>query len=520
MEKRAGLVRWLAAAATAVLVLASLTPLSAAAQATGKWVTIVVPAEPPSLDGCNATRSFEGRVIKQNVVETLIARDSKDGRLKPQLITAWEQVNPTTWRFTLREGVVFHDGAPFNAETATKAILRSIGPDMQKAGLHCEARDRYFSDLKVEVSPTGPYAIQIVTDRPEPILPTRLSSVAVASPNTPSDKYALHPIGSGPYAFDTWTAGQEITLKRFAGYWGAKPQADGVRYVWRAESAVRAAMARIGEADIALNIAPDEANDPATDYSYLNSETSYLRIDTFKPPLNDKRVRLALNYGMDRDGMRQSILTKDLQHATQLVMPSIAGHNHALDKQVLPYDPAKAKQLLAEARADGVPVDTEILLMGRPASYFNAGEVMEAFLGMYKAIGLKMKLINLEPGQYNEVNNKPFAEDRPPALLQSTHDNNTGDPIFSLTKVSCAGSSSMLCDRTLDDMVAKVATMTGDERVKGWEGVFRYLYEDAVPVVWMYHMVGYARVNPRIDFKPDVTTNNEVRIQEIHFTKK
>src|SRR5690606_9806004 len=137
----------------------------------------------------------------------------------------------------------------------------------------------------------------------------------------------LAPVGTGAYVFDTWMNGQEIRLKRNDGYWGGKPEPEGVRYIWRNESAVRAAMVKIGEADIAFNVAPQDADDPELDHSYLNSETTYFRIDLERPPLNDRRVRLALNYAVNRGGFLGTILSTDLIHATQMVMPSIPGHN-------------------------------------------------------------------------------------------------------------------------------------------------------------------------------------------------
>jgi peptide/nickel transport system substrate-binding protein len=277
-------------------------------------------------------------------------------------------------------------------------------------------------------------------------------------------------------------------------------------------------MVKIGEADIALNIAPQDATDKTMDFSYLNSETTYLRIDTTRAPLNDKRVRLALNYAFDREGVRGTILSKDNINATQIVMPAIPGHNFELDKKVRAYDPARAKQLLAEAKKDGVPVDTEITIIGRTAEYPNSADVMEAALTMFRAVGFNMKLKVVETGEFNLYNYKPFPESRGVTIFQSQHDNNFGDPVFSVFfRYACDGGASTLCDPALDKKVASATQAEGQDRVTQWNEIFRYLYENVVNEVWMYHMVGFARVNPRIDFKPDVTSNAEIHIQDIHF---
>src|SRR5260370_1223198 len=109
--------RVLGTAAAAVLALTGLaaSPAGAQTQVNSKWITIVLPAEPASLDGCNSSSGTEGRILKQNIVETLTEKDPKDNSLKPRLATSWEHVDPTTWRFKLRQGVTFHDGSPFDA---------------------------------------------------------------------------------------------------------------------------------------------------------------------------------------------------------------------------------------------------------------------------------------------------------------------------------------------------------------------------------------------------------------------
>ena len=93
-----------------------------------------------------------------------------------------------------------------------------------------------------------------------------------------------------------------------AGVWGSQPQVKKAIYIWRGESAVRPSMVLIGEADLTPHIAKQDATRPDMDYGYLNSETSHLIIGAEEPPLNDRRVRMALNYAVDRNAIRGSIL--------------------------------------------------------------------------------------------------------------------------------------------------------------------------------------------------------------------
>lgn len=494
--------------AVAALTFAAMTGAVGAAERT---VTVVLSEEPDILEPCQSSRSNIGRVVKQNIVETLIEIDPADGQIQPRLATAWKQVDANTWHFSLRSGVKFHDGADFNAAAAVKSINR-----VMDERIDCEIRTKFFGGLKVTPRAVDTRTLEIVTDKPAPILPTMMGTMAISSPNMPQDKSSNEPIGTGPYALTNWDVGQEIVLSRFAGYWGEKPQAESARYVWRTESTVRAAMVKAGEADIAANIAVQDAGDPSMDFSYPNSETSRMRIDVSRAPLDDKRVRMALNYAIDRDAIRGSIFSADVVPATQLVVPSINGHNPML--KVWPYDPDKAMALLAQAKAAGVPVGNEITLVGRINIYPNATEVMEAMLAMLQAVGFNVKLKMLEVAEWVNVLTKPYADDRPPVLLQSQHDNNNGDAVFTVfNKYHSDGANSTLSDKKLDGVIENAEKATGEERRKLWQQAFRIINEDIVADVPMFHMVGYTRVGPRVNFIPNISTNSELHIEDITF---
>lgn len=502
----------LASIATATMLAG--TAGAALAQDASKTITIVLQTEPYSLDGCDTSILYNGQITLRNVLETMDDRDAKTGDLKPRLATSWEQVNDTTWRFHLRPGVKFHDGAEWNADAAAKSIAR-----LMDQNLACEVRTKILGNLKLTTKVVDPMTIDITGDTPVPILPVQMAAVTFTSPNTDATKLVDKPVGTGPYVFDHWSAGQEVVIKRNDNYWGDKPVVEAARYVFRNESSVRASMVKLGEADLAPVIGVQDATDPALDKAYLNSETSFLRIDALVPPLNDVRVRLALNYGFDRYSMLGTMFPKESLHATQIVVPAISGHNPELDTRIRPYDPDKAKALLAEAKADGVPVDKEILLYARPQLYPNSPEVMEAILAMYQAIGLNVKLETIDEATNRKLASRPYAEGREPSLIESKHDNNQGDPVFSAVyKYGCQGGQSPMCDAEVDKMIADAsATPAGPERVKKWQTLFAHLYDDIVPEVWMYHMIAFASIGPRINFEPTLTTNSELDLPSITF---
>ncbi len=252
------------------------------------------------------------------------------------------------------------------------------------------------------------------------------------------------------------------------------------------------------------------------DFSYLNSETSSFRIDVTKPPLDDLRVRKALNLAIDRDAMIGTIFSKDVVKATQMVVPSINGYNP--DLKPWPYDPAQAKELLAAAKADGVPVGNEIVIIGRLGIYPNATEHAEAVMAMLKDVGFNVKLNMLEVAEWVDTYTKPYAEDREPQLVQAQHDNNNGDAVFTVFfKYHSDGAQSVLSDPKLDQLIEHATVATGDDRKQTWQEAFRMIHEDLVPDMMMFHMVGYTRVGPRVDFTPDISTNSELQVAHVKF---
>ena len=143
-------------------------------------VTIVLSEELDLVEPCQATRSNIGRVIKQNVVETMTEIDPIDGSITPRLATAWEQLDDLTWRFTLRDGLSFHDGAPFNADAVIYAIERTMDET-----LDCEVRTKFFGNIALSPTAVDDLTIDIKTDSPVPILPTMMGTFLIMSPNTP-----------------------------------------------------------------------------------------------------------------------------------------------------------------------------------------------------------------------------------------------------------------------------------------------------------------------------------------------
>lgn len=499
--------------ATALATLLALGAAPAHAQPAAGTLTVVLPEEPPSLEPCESKHSSVGRVIIRNVTESLTVIDPSDGEIKPLLATAWEQVDPTTWRFTLREGITFSDGAPLDAAAVAKAFER-----LQRTDMVCNTKEQTLGGIDITGRVVSSTVVELVTSEPVPILPTMISVVQINSPNMEVGSGASRaPVGSGPYVLDSWAAGEKITLKRRDGYWGEEPEVETADFVWRSESALRAAMVAEDEADIALIISSVDATDPETDFAYPNGETTRLRISTNVPPLDDVRVRTALNLAIDLEAMKP-IIGDEAELASQLVPPTANGFNPNLEP--FAYDPKRAMALLDEARADGVPVDTEITIIGRDEIYVGASEMLEAMQAMWAEVGINTKIRMFDTGNWLRYQNRPFPEPDMPNVHQDQHDNLLGDATFTLfNKYDSKGVNSALYDAEVDALIAKGMPATGDERREAFQAAFARIHDDLVADVFMYHMVGYTRVGPRVDWKPSIATNSEINLAEVHFAE-
>ena len=494
-----------------VTVLAALLSGAAAFAQDDRTVRIVLNEELDVVEPCMAARSDVGRVILQNVNETLAEFVPGNTDLEPRLATEWSQVDGDTWRVKLRDGVTFHDGSTLDAADVAFTLDR-----IKVAKFGCEVGVKYFGDLEFQTETVDDLTIDVTTTPGTPILPLLLSTVPIMPSESPADEFVTEPVGTGPYVFDVWNRGQNIVLKRNPAYWGEEPQVEQATYLFRSDPAVAAAMVEAGEADIVPNLSMDQATNPETDFSYPNSETTTLRIDTTMAPTSDRRVREAMNLAIDREAFRGTLLPADVQPATQMVVPTTIGYN--ADLAVWPYDPERAKALIAEAKADGVPVDTPIEIIGRTGIHPNATEVMEAMMGMLQEVGLDVSLQMYEVGRWNEFFVKPYPEDRPVTLTQQMHDNAKGDPVFTaFVKHHSEGAHSMVDDAELDALIEKATAASGDERAELWKQVFARANDTIITDIPMFHMVGFTRVSPRLDFQPTIATNSELQLSQIGF---
>lgn len=472
-------------------------------------IRIVLKEEPPTLETCQSSQNSTGLVSRSNISEGLTSRDVPTGELNPSLATDWEQATENTWTFKLREGVTFHDGTPFDAEAAAFSINRAMMPE-----LACDVAGQFFGDQELTTKVVDDFTLEVTTATPDPILPLRLSFIGIVPTTTDTTAKVREPIGTGPYAFSEWNPGTSLSLERFEDYWGEAPDFETAEYVWRQEGTIRAAMVKNDEADVAITLAPEDgAGDFAVDYN--TNEVTYMRMDAGIPPLDDIRVRKAINYALDKEALLATVFAGRGQIATQLVPEGVVGHNP--DIEPWPHDMDKAKELIAEAKADGTPVDETITIIGRTGFYPKADEAMAVVMSMLNEAGLNIDVQMGGVTTWLEHLLRPVPTDFGPRLLMGMHGNQAGDASFTMpNNLGSEGGQSSYGTAELDALIEKGERATGEERQEAFAAALAYQDDEVVRDAMMVQVGAILALSPRVAYEPNSASGDEMRLEDMH----
>ncbi|MFC7328445.1 ABC transporter substrate-binding protein [Marinactinospora rubrisoli] len=474
----------------------------------GDTLRVVLAQEPPTLEPCEASLTSTGVVVRSNITEPLIERDPESGELEPLLATAWERTGPSTWSLDLRSGVTFHDGQEFTAEDAAFSIDRAVN-----SGLACNVDGYVFDGRDLEVEVTGDLSLSVTTEVPDPILPLRLSFIEVVPRTTSTEHKVREPVGTGPYVLDGWETGVSISLRRNDAYWGEPPAYPEARYVWRSEPSVRAAMITRGEADLATALNPEDATEDNS-VAYPNNETVALRLDGREPPLDDIRVRRAIDMAVERDAIASTLLAGLAEPAAQLVPEGVVGHDPEL--RGTPTDPEAARELVAEAAADGAPIDRRITLVARNGMFPRVAETAEALQYQMAQLGLNVRIEMLDTAAHLQYQLRPLPENVGPVALLIMHGNQTGDAAFTASQYLLSeGAQSTFGTEELDAEIAAAGELSGADRQEALAGVLAHQNADVVQYAHVAHMRGLMGISPAVHYRPNSASGDELRLAEV-----
>ncbi len=404
--------------------------------------------------------------------------------------------------------MTFSNGAPFTSQDAAFAIDRAVNSD-----LNCNVDGYVFGDDPLALSTPDDSTLIVGTKTPDPILPLRISFVEIVPRGTSTTEKVREPIGTGPYAIDDWEYGQKLFLKRNDTYWGRKPAFARAEYQWRSEGSVRAAMLTNDETDIAVSLGPEDgAGDLGVPFQ--NNETTALRMQAGEAPLNDMRVRQAINYAVNREGIVKALFRGLGQPASQLIPSGVVGYNDTLP--LWPHDQQKAKQLIAAAKADGVPVDRQIRLIGRTAQFPNISETIEVLQSEFADIGLNVKIEMMDTANQLLYQLRPFPEGAGPYLLMIMHGNQAGDAAFTMDQYMLSdGPQASYGTKEFDKKIRAAEALDGQPRQDAFAKLFAEEPQEVMSMAYIAHMRGILGKSRRVDYTPNSATGDEMRLAEM-----
>jgi len=388
-------------ACVAALLLAAVT----AVHAQPVQITIALPAEATTMDPGRSTQVLTVNYFV-NLYDTLTRWDTAL-KLQPGLATSWKSVNDTTWEFTLRQGVKFHDGSPLTAEDVKATLERNLvpGKTVVVAG---------FATIQA-VEIVNPTTVRIVTKKPDPLLLVRMAQMgsqilpARLTTDEGVKQLARRPVGTGAYKFVEWVKDERLVMEANRDWWGWEGRAPAIdRVVWKPipDDFPRIVALEKGEADIISNVPPDRMKalaDGATTriVSAPATRTVTFWMNATQPPLSDKRVRQALHHALDVNGLIKNLYAGMGKPFSGGLADTDFGYNGAL--KPYPFDQARAKQLLAEAgRAGGI----DVTLYAGSGTMVNDKFLLEAIADMWAKVGIRAKVEMMEMGARQRMNNE------------------------------------------------------------------------------------------------------------------
>ncbi|GGI21548.1 ABC transporter substrate-binding protein [Oxalicibacterium faecigallinarum] len=339
-----------------------------------------------------------------------------DGKLVPGLATSWRAVDATTWEFTLRKGVKFHDGSDFTAQDVIfsldrpAALTNSPGP--------FTAYTKQIIGKKI----VDPYTIRLTTAAPYGPMALDVSAIFIVSKkaaekaSTDDFNNGKALIGTGPYKFASFKRGDRIEVVRNDSYWGGKSDWDKVTFRIIANSAPRLAALLSGDVDAIENVPTADLsrlkrNDKFKFEQKISWRTIFWHLDQqggtskyvtdkagkplAKNPLSDPRVRQAISMAINRKAMVERTMEGLAVPASNIVAPGLVGYNDAL--KVDAYDPEGAKKLLAEA---GYPDGFGLTIHGPNDRYINDEQVVQTVAQFLNRIGIQTKVQTLPLSVY------------------------------------------------------------------------------------------------------------------------
>ncbi len=435
-----------------------------------------------------------------------------EGVIVPALAESWTlSEDGLVYTFKLRQDVVFHNGYPFTADDVVFTWERGRGSGITY-------RESFLA--VAEMVKIDNYTVEARVEAPNAfVLPLMNEHWGILSKQyheeVGEEGYLKHPIGTGPFKFVEWLAGDRIVLEAFEDYWEeGYPKVDRLIYRPIPDTATRFAALINDDIDIVSNLGPEQADaiETAENVSlvtYGQDRVFYVAFNNMSTgigtPIEDKLVRQAMSYAIDYDAIIERLFDGNAERISGFIIPGNLGFDPSITPY--PYDPARAKELLAEA---GYPDGFTIQMAGPAATYTNFEQVLQAVVGYWAEIGIQVELEFMESGKYWELQ----ANRELPPLFGDSWSAGTGEAYPRLIG-SVGGEDASYAawlDPVLVEMIREVEkTADSVERGKVYTRIMQYMHENP-PFIYLYAPTAFEAINNRVK-------NYNPRISEQYFLK-
>ncbi len=480
----------LIALVTASLMVVGTPPPPGNGAAAPREIVIAQGLFPVSLDPAVATDQATLNVVEQ-INEPLLLWTPRAG-LRPYLATSWKAVSPTVWEVQLRHGVKFTDGEELTADVVKFNWQRLQDPNFKPPNWPLA---RGISDIGV----VDKYTVRFTTQEPDPVFPLRSLSELPLVPMTyvqqhGNQYFAEHPVGTGPYKFVEKVTDERVVLEANPGYWRGKPSLDKVTFLSIPEASSRMAALQTGAADLVTLVNIDDVPRLTQAGLHVVSEPSlrvmHVILDTLHGgPTADKRVRQALNYAIDKDALIKYVVKGyGAKVQGQMLSKDYFGFNPSL--QAFPYDPARAKKLLAEA---GYPNGLTLTFYTPHGRYMADQQIADAIAGQLKNVGITANEQTLEWGTY--IQKLQAKQLTPMAFLGLAL---LPDADLMLQEHLCGETYSYYCNKQFDALVLAARHEINPEKRKQLYWQATALEHDDPPVIYLWQQVDLYGLTGRV----------------------
>jgi peptide/nickel transport system substrate-binding protein len=461
-------------------------------------LNIAVGQEPTSLD-LSAGYLASDYITHYNLGELLMYTPA-NGKLGPGLATSWK-ISPDgkVIDFTLRKGVKFHSGDPLTAKDVEFSYQRGIAKSTSSR-IRLKTMDRF------EI--IDDYHFKIYFKEPEASFIPNQGSVIIVSKRyydrVGEEKFVKNPVGTSPYKFVSYVPGEYLDIERFEDYWDKKPPVQAARFHFIPEDTTRVAKLKTGEVDI-INTCPYpfvKELQTSNEFRVVKFEAGQtapsILFHNYNPntPWYDRRVRLAMAHAIDCDAIIKNVLYGFPDHWAFLT-PNEVGYDPTL--KPYPYDPKKARALLAEAGyAKGFDLKLYWEITGR---YPMAREIAEAVASYFEAVGIRTRLTGEESvAHFARMRGARKSDGE---FVSCRTYGRGAEPGYSLNlHFSCDAPNGIYCSPELDKVIMQArATMDDTKRGELIKKAVRMIYDDVgrIPIC---DIVYFFAMKKTLDFTP------------------